>query len=168
MIVILKEPVGPSEAEGIYLKRKAGLDSFVAYRLLWNECVVARASRAVGKIAFSVYHGRQGRRPLRADAATLLRVGFGEESIVMPLRWLILVLAMVLLAMMAVVLLRAETTRLHYELSQFDRRAEVLRQELREKELELARLRNPALIRAKLDELRLGGARTLGVHSDNP
>jgi hypothetical protein len=74
----------------------------------------------------------------------------------MPLRALIVLLAMVLVAMMSVVLLRAETTRLHYELSQLDRRERILRQELAEKELELERLRNPALIRAKLAELRLG------------
>jgi sensor domain CHASE-containing protein len=75
----------------------------------------------------------------------------------MPLRWLILILAVVLVAMMAVVVLRAETTRLNYELSQFDRRAEILQLELMEKELELERLRNPALIRTKLAELRLTG-----------
>ena len=69
---------------------------------------------------------------------------------------MIVLLAMVLVAMMSVVLLRAETTRLHYELSQLDRRERILRQELAEKELELERLRNPALIRAKLAELRLG------------
>jgi hypothetical protein len=73
----------------------------------------------------------------------------------MPLRGLLLALATVLVAMMAVVLLRAETARLHYAVSQLDRRAAVLRQELREKELELARLRNPAVIRAKLAEWRL-------------
>jgi len=74
----------------------------------------------------------------------------------MPLRWLILVLATILVALMAVVVLRAEVTRLHYELSQLDRRAEALRQEACEKELELARLRSPAIIRARLAELRLG------------
>jgi hypothetical protein len=76
----------------------------------------------------------------------------------MSLRSLIVLLAMVLAAMMTVVLLRAEATRLHYELVQLDRRAGVLRQELAEKELEVERLRNPALIRAKLAELRLGGS----------
>lgn len=90
----------------------------------------------------------------------------------MPLRWLILVLATVLVAMMAVVLLRAETTRVHYELSQLDRQAGVLRQELREKELELARLANPALIRAKLAELRLrdewGAAGAAGAPPGKP
>lgn len=73
----------------------------------------------------------------------------------MPLRWLILMLGIALVAMMTVVLLRAETTRLNYELSQLDRRAEILRLELTEKELELERLRNPAVIRARLAELRL-------------
>ena len=72
------------------------------------------------------------------------------------MRSLILLLALVLVAMMTIVLLRAETTRLHYELSQLDSRAGVLHQELAEKELERERLRNPALIRAKLAELRLG------------
>jgi len=73
----------------------------------------------------------------------------------MPLRWLILVLVTVLVAMMVVVFLRAEKARLHYELSQLDQRAQVLCQELRERELELARLRNPAVIRARLAEWRL-------------
>ena len=72
----------------------------------------------------------------------------------MPLRWLIAVLATILMGLLAVVTLRAEATRLHYQLSQLDRRAQVLRQELREKELELARLHNPALIRAKLNAWR--------------
>jgi sensor domain CHASE-containing protein len=90
----------------------------------------------------------------------------------MPLRSLILLLVMVLVAMMTIVLLRAETTRLHYELSQLDRRAEILRQELDEKELELERLRSPGLIRAKLAELRLSGhtrdRRTPGRRIDEP
>ena len=73
----------------------------------------------------------------------------------MSLKWLIPVLVAALVGMMAVVLLRAEVTRRHYELSQLDRQADVLRQELREKQLELARLRSPAVIRAKLAALRL-------------
>ncbi|MFQ5805001.1 MAG: hypothetical protein ACE5I3_00975 [Phycisphaerae bacterium] len=78
----------------------------------------------------------------------------------MPLKRLMLVLATVLTALMAVVLLRADATRLHYQFSQLGERAEVLQQELREKELELARLRNPAVMRAKLAELRLPGVFT--------
>lgn len=61
-----------------------------------------------------------------------------------------------LAVMLTVVVLRAETTRLHFELVRLERRAATLRQELREKELELARLRNPARIRDRV--LRHGGA----------
>ena len=74
----------------------------------------------------------------------------------MTLRRLVLVLGASLVALMSVVLLRADATRLHYLRSQTQRDAEILRQELREKELELARLRNPSLIRARLSELSAG------------
>lgn len=75
----------------------------------------------------------------------------------MPLRWLILILALILTAMMCVVITRAEITRLNYEISQLDQRGEILRMEIAEKELELERLRNPAVIRAHLAEWRLEG-----------
>jgi hypothetical protein len=71
----------------------------------------------------------------------------------MSLQRLTVVLAGALVTMLGVVMLRAEATRLHYELSQLDSRSEVLWLELREKELELARLRNPALIRARVTEM---------------
>jgi hypothetical protein len=91
----------------------------------------------------------------------------------MPLKRLVFLLTAVFAALIAVVVLRGETTRLHYQLSQLDRRAEVLRQELREKELELVRLRNPALIRRKLDELRAPAeetaeAKTPGGRPEDP
>jgi hypothetical protein len=70
------------------------------------------------------------------------------------LRALIVVLASVLAGMMAVVMVRAQATSLHYRLSRLDRKTAALEQELREKELELARLHNPALIHAKLEALR--------------
>jgi hypothetical protein len=57
-----------------------------------------------------------------------------------------------LLLMLTVVILRAETTRLHYEVSQCERRADECRQRLREGELELARLRNPMVIRQKVKD----------------
>ena len=81
----------------------------------------------------------------------------GRGSKVMPLRWLILMLALILTAMMSIVITRAEITRMHYELSRLDQRAEVLRMEIAEKELELERLRNPAAIRSRLAEWRLNG-----------
>ena len=71
----------------------------------------------------------------------------------MTLRRLVLVLGAGLVALMSVVLLRADATRLHFLRSELQRDAGILRQELREKELELARLRNPSLIRARLSEL---------------
>ena len=46
-----------------------------------------------------------------------------------------------LVVMLAVVVLRAQTTRLHYELSQYEREAVTLRDELRRKNLELWLLR---------------------------
>jgi hypothetical protein len=93
----------------------------------------------------------------------------GEEPAFMPVRWTVLILATLSAAMLAVVALRAEATRVHYELSQLDRRAAVLRQELREKELELARLRNPARIRAKLAQSRLEqGASDAAVTAGRP
>lgn len=73
----------------------------------------------------------------------------------MSLRRTVVILGVGLASLLTVVILRAETTRLHSELSQLDRRAVVLWQELRENELELARLRNPALIRARVAQMRL-------------
>ncbi len=69
----------------------------------------------------------------------------------MPLRRTIVILAGAAATMLTVAMLRAETAHLHYVLSQLDRRAGALRQELREKQLELARLRNPAKIRSFLE-----------------
>lgn len=63
----------------------------------------------------------------------------------------IVVLIAALVVMLTVVILRAETTRLHYAISQQERRAAELRQSLRTAELELARLRNPILIRKKVE-----------------
>jgi len=71
----------------------------------------------------------------------------------MSVRRLIAVLCCGLIAMLAMVSLRAEATRLDYELSLVDRQAEGLLLELREKKLELARLSNPARIRQKFLEL---------------
>ncbi len=54
--------------------------------------------------------------------------------------------------MLVVVILRAETTRLHYATSQRELRFEAVRQQLREAEMQLARLRNPMLIRERVQE----------------
>lgn len=78
------------------------------------------------------------------------------EGQALSLRRIIAVLGAALAVMLGVIRLRAEATRLNYELSEQERRAAVLLDELREQGLELARLRNPAMIRARLVELRLG------------
>ena len=53
------------------------------------------------------------------------------------------VLATALVIMLAVVVLRAETTRIHYEISELERRDDVLRQELRREKLAWQQARNP-------------------------
>lgn len=67
----------------------------------------------------------------------------------------VVILAGALLVMLATVVLRAETTRVHYELSALESEAEALRQSLREEELCLARLKNPVLIRERVKSLRM-------------
>jgi hypothetical protein len=60
------------------------------------------------------------------------------------------VLAGGLALLLCVVVLRAETTRLHNEIAQCELRTERARQRLREVELELERLRNPILLRNRV------------------
>jgi len=62
------------------------------------------------------------------------------------------ILAGGLILLLAVVIIRADTTRLHYATSQCERRAEELRQRALEGELELARLRNPLRIRQRMEQ----------------
>jgi hypothetical protein len=62
------------------------------------------------------------------------------------------ILAGGLALMLPVVMLRAETARLHEEISRLEGQAERLHLSLRAAELEHARLRNPMLIRRKVDE----------------
>lgn len=68
------------------------------------------------------------------------------------LRMIILLLGG-LTVMLAVVALRAEVTRLHYEISQCERQAETLRQRLRAAEIKVAQLRSPMLIRARAEQI---------------
>lgn len=70
----------------------------------------------------------------------------------MTLFRMIVVLIGALAVLLCVVILRAETTRLHYEISQCERRVEACCQRLREAELELARLRNPMMIRDRVKD----------------
>ncbi len=75
----------------------------------------------------------------------------------MTLTRMIVTLAGALAVMLTVVILRAECTRLHFDVSRLDKRGDGLIQQMREEELELARLRNPAVIRARVAEMRLAG-----------
>jgi len=60
-----------------------------------------------------------------------------------------------LLSMLAVVVLRAETTRIHYEITEIERRDDVCRQELRRERLALQRARNPTELLERVRRLRM-------------
>ncbi|MCH8805590.1 MAG: hypothetical protein IH986_05830 [Planctomycetes bacterium] len=74
----------------------------------------------------------------------------------MKLARMICILAVALATLLTVVVLRAESTHLHFELARLDRKASILWQQIREDELELARLRNPVRIRQRALELSAG------------
>ena len=71
----------------------------------------------------------------------------------MTLTRTIVLLAGGLLLMLAVIVLRAETRRLHFRTSEYDSQIEQIRQELRNQEIELQRLRNPEDIRNRALQL---------------
>ena len=70
----------------------------------------------------------------------------------MTLLRIIAVLVGGLLVLLVVVIQRAETTRLHYEIAQCQRTADELRLQLREAEMELARQRNPSSIWQRMQQ----------------
>jgi hypothetical protein len=72
----------------------------------------------------------------------------------MKLTRMICILAGALAVMLTVVVLRAESTRLHFERARLDARAAGLWQQLREYEIELARLRNPEETRERIRNMR--------------
>ncbi|MBI5863793.1 MAG: hypothetical protein HZB38_04660 [Planctomycetes bacterium] len=73
----------------------------------------------------------------------------------MSIQRLVLVLVSTMAVMLTVVVLRSERTRLQFKASEYDRETDSVLQELRERELELARLSNPLLIRERLSQMRL-------------
>ncbi len=79
---------------------------------------------------------------------------------------LIVVLGLSLAAMLGVVVLRADNTRLHYEMSKLDRRAELLQREMYERQLELARLKSPSLIWTRATEMETGNVTVPGPAND--
>lgn len=72
------------------------------------------------------------------------------------------VLVAAAIVLLAVVMIRAETTRLHYSLSRLDARADELRQQIRDRAVELQRLRDPARIRFQAELLRTGEIELIG------
>lgn len=69
------------------------------------------------------------------------------------------VLAGALATTLVVVVIRAETARIQYQLSRLEIEENSLRLQLREYELETARLRSPGRVRTRLGELRASQAR---------
>jgi|GEM_PF-2697775 len=67
---------------------------------------------------------------------------------------IVVILSLAAGVLCAVTQLRAETARLYYEMSRFDRYAAQFRAELREKRLALARLQDPALLRDRATSFR--------------
>jgi hypothetical protein len=61
-----------------------------------------------------------------------------------------------LLVMLVTIALRAEATRLQHEQVRAERETLLVREAIRDKQLELARLRNPALIQRRVLELHFG------------
>lgn len=64
----------------------------------------------------------------------------------------IAILAGGLILLLVVVVLRVETTRLHNEIARVERATEGYRAQARAAELELARLRNPMVIRRRMQD----------------
>jgi competence protein ComGF len=76
----------------------------------------------------------------------------------MTLTRIIVVLVGALAIMMAIIILRSESTHQQYEISELERREDVLRQEFRREQLALQRVRNPAELLERVQKIRLSGA----------
>jgi len=68
------------------------------------------------------------------------------------------ILTTLLAALMTVAVLRVEIARMHHHMSTLDWAAVELEQRMRTRDVELARLRNPILIRQRVADLRLEDA----------
>lgn len=67
---------------------------------------------------------------------------------------LILVMLSALGVMLTLVILRTETVRFQYKAAKSERECDSLEQDIRERELELARIGNPVALRDRLIDLR--------------
>lgn len=70
----------------------------------------------------------------------------------MPLLRTIAVLLLGLALMLAVVMLRADTARLHFEVAHVERETELVVQQIADREIEAARLRSPMQIWEQLKQ----------------
>lgn len=72
----------------------------------------------------------------------------------MSIARLILVLVSALSVMLTLVVLRTETVRFRYAIANTERDCELLEQDIREGQLDLARLGNPSALRERLIDLK--------------
>lgn len=77
----------------------------------------------------------------------------------------ILVLLLGLVLMLAVVMLRADTARLHHQVARVERETELIVQQIADREIEAARLRSPMQI---WEQLKLAVERTLPQETTPP
>jgi hypothetical protein len=80
----------------------------------------------------------------------------------MTLTRIIVVLVGALAIMMAVIILRSESTHQQYEISELERRADVLRQEFHRQQLALQRVRNPAELLERVQKIRFPASQPPG------
>lgn len=74
----------------------------------------------------------------------------------MSLIRLAILLFAAVIAMLSVVVIRTETTRVERRISETDREIALLRRLIREKELDLARWSSPAVIRNRWTDIKMG------------
>lgn len=70
--------------------------------------------------------------------------------------------------LLVVVILRGETARVHYDMSELDRNADVLRLQMRENELEIVRLRDPDRVAERAAAARIGEVEAAPPDSSTP
>ncbi|MGD8453110.1 MAG: hypothetical protein PVJ57_14930 [Phycisphaerae bacterium] len=73
----------------------------------------------------------------------------------MTVRRMMILFAGALAVMATIVILRAETTRVHYEISELERRGDVLARKVKHEQLALQRALAPAALMERVKEIRL-------------
>ncbi len=70
--------------------------------------------------------------------------------------------------LLIVVILRGETARIHYDMSDLDRDADALRLQMRENELEIVRLRDPDRVAERAAAARIGAVGDVNIEPSDP